>query len=239
MVSTNHHDFGPAILKLNPPTGYPRLIENEHFFMQMAADCGLRVARTRLLHDSHGRSALLLERFDRHGDIRIAQEDACQVAGAYPASKYRIHTETAIATSRMPAAAAVDLELRPFLSSSGPWCSPGSSATATYTVKICRSTNPIRLAPNARIRLANDAALQRAARPNGVEPLRACQRLNRANFLEAAARLGLRRRATARMIDDIVEAAQEWPDRWTEIGFSGRQTEHLSDMLRSRIATLK
>ena len=64
-------------------------------------------------------------------------------------------------------------------------------------------------------------------------------KLNRANFLEAAERLGLRSRATARMIDDIDEAAQEWPDRCTEIGFSARQTEHLSDMLRSRLATLK
>jgi serine/threonine-protein kinase HipA len=90
--------LGPAILKLNPPTGYPRLVENEHFFMRMAADCGLRTARTRLLHDAEGRSALLLDRFDRRGNVRIPQEDACQVANLYPASKYRIHTEIAITT---------------------------------------------------------------------------------------------------------------------------------------------
>ena len=30
---------GPAILKLNPPTGFPRLVQNEHFFMKMAAGC--------------------------------------------------------------------------------------------------------------------------------------------------------------------------------------------------------
>ena len=51
--------LGPAILKLNPPTGYPRLVENEHFFMRMASACGIRTARTRLLHDAQGRSALL------------------------------------------------------------------------------------------------------------------------------------------------------------------------------------
>ena len=38
-----------------------------------------------------------MDRFDRRGNVRLAQEDACQVAGLYPASKYRIHTEGAIA----------------------------------------------------------------------------------------------------------------------------------------------
>ena len=64
-------------------------------------------------------------------------------------------------------------------------------------------------------------------------------RLNRAHFLEAAARLGLRERAIARMIDDIVEGARDWPDRCAEIGFSERETDLLSKMLRSRIETLQ
>ncbi len=86
---------GPAILKLNPAS-FPLLVENEHFFMRMATACGLRAARTTLLHDAQGRSALLVDRFDRVGSRRIAQEDACQVADLYPASKYRIKTETAL-----------------------------------------------------------------------------------------------------------------------------------------------
>jgi serine/threonine-protein kinase HipA len=67
---------GPAILKLNP-VQYPLIVENEHFFMTMAAACGLRVATTSLVHDAEGRSALLVTRFDRAGATRIAQEDAC------------------------------------------------------------------------------------------------------------------------------------------------------------------
>ena len=86
---------GPAILKLNP-AGLPLLVENEHFFMRMAAACGLPAAQTTLLHDGQGRSALLVNRFDRVGLNQIPQEDACQVAGLYPASKYRIKTETAL-----------------------------------------------------------------------------------------------------------------------------------------------
>jgi serine/threonine-protein kinase HipA len=88
---------GPAILKLSP-TEYPLIVENEHFVMRMAAACGLRAATTSLIHDATGHRALLVTRFDREGSARIPQEDACQVAGIYPASKYRIKTETAITT---------------------------------------------------------------------------------------------------------------------------------------------
>jgi serine/threonine-protein kinase HipA len=64
-------------------------------------------------------------------------------------------------------------------------------------------------------------------------------RLNRNFFIEAATRLGLRERATATLIDTIVEAALPWSDRCAEVGFSARQTELLGNMLRSRIETLK
>jgi len=50
-----------------------------------------------LLHDTNGRSALLVKRFDREWPTRIAQED---LPGRrhLPASKYRIKTEVAITT---------------------------------------------------------------------------------------------------------------------------------------------
>ena len=63
--------------------------------------------------------------------------------------------------------------------------------------------------------------------------------LSRAHFIDAASRLGLRERATARMIDSIVDSAGEWPDRCEEIGFTARQTELLTDLLRSRLETLR
>jgi serine/threonine-protein kinase HipA len=67
---------GPAILKLNPER-YPLLVENEHFFMTMVAACGLRVAKTSLLHDDSGRSALLVTRFDRN-ENRGRRHSACR-----------------------------------------------------------------------------------------------------------------------------------------------------------------
>jgi serine/threonine-protein kinase HipA len=41
------------------------------------------------------------------------------------------------------------------------------------------------------------------------------------------------------MIDSVVHAAGEWPDRCAEIGFDTRQTQLLAEMLRARIETLK
>lgn len=64
-------------------------------------------------------------------------------------------------------------------------------------------------------------------------------RLNRQWFLDAAERLGLRSRAVARMTDELVDSALQWPQRCGEIGFTTRQTELLADLLSARIDTLK
>jgi len=48
----------PAILKLAPAHGLPRLIENENFFMGLAARCGLRVPRHRIVRDGQGCTGL-------------------------------------------------------------------------------------------------------------------------------------------------------------------------------------
>jgi serine/threonine-protein kinase HipA len=78
-----------AIVKLSPPA-YPLLVANEHFFMKMAAECGLRVAETQMLIDRTGRQALLVKRFDRSANGKLAQEDACQLLDIYPGAKYNV-----------------------------------------------------------------------------------------------------------------------------------------------------
>ena len=83
---------GAYILKLNPPK-MPRLVENEHFFLQMARASGLEVARADLVHDCDGAAGLLVERFDRMaakggGVTKVHQEDACQFLDRYPGDKY-------------------------------------------------------------------------------------------------------------------------------------------------------
>ena len=231
--------FGPAILKLNP-VQYPLLVENEHFFMTMAAACGLRVATTSLLHDAEGRSALLVTRFDREGSTRIAQEDACQVAGIYPASKYRIKTETAITALADACArgggskAAAVLELLKTVAFS--WLI-GNGDLHGKNLSI---HNPNGLwQPTPAYDLLCTQPYARWRDPMALNLYGRANRLNRADFVDAAERLGLRSRATLKMIDAIVDAAQEWPDRCGEIGFDHRQTGLLAQMLRARIDSLK
>jgi serine/threonine-protein kinase HipA len=231
---------GPAILKLNPPTGYPRLVENEHFFMGMAAACGLQVAKTRLLRDAEGRSALLVDRFDRKGQLRIAQEDACQVADLYPASKYRIKAETAIGSLAGA-------------------CARGGGSQTTATLELFRIVVFSWLIGNGDLHGKNLSIYKSDGfwRPTPAYDLLTTQpytgwrdpmalnlygranELNRAHFLDASTRLGLRERAASRMIDDVIARADDWPDRCAEIGFSPRETDLLSRMLKSRIDTLR
>lgn len=230
---------GPAILKLNP-VEYPLLVENEHFFMTMAAACGLRAAATSLLHDAEGRSALLVTRFDRAGATRIAQEDACQVAGVYPASKYRITTEAAI-TGLAEA------------------CARGGGSKVAATAELLKTVVFSWLIGNGDLHGKNlsiydlDGVWQPTPAydllctqpyagwldPMALNLFGCANRLSRANFVDAGESLGIRARAMTRMIDELIDAANDWPDRCGQIGFGDRQTELLADMLRTRLASLK
>jgi serine/threonine-protein kinase HipA len=230
---------GPAILKLNP-VQYPLIVENEHFFMTMAAACGLRVATTSLLHDAEGRAALLVTRFDRAGATRIAQEDACQVAGIYPASKYRIKTEAAITAladacarggGSKPAAVLELLKTVVFSWLIGNGDLHGKNLSI-YNLDGVWQPSPAYdlLCTQPYTRWRDPMALNLYGRAN---------RLTRADFVGAGERLGLRPRAITRMVDTVVDAAQDWPDRCGEIGFDDRQTKLLAQMLRTRIDSLR
>lgn len=230
---------GPAILKLNPQR-YPRLIENEHFFMTMASACGLRVAPTSLIHDAAGRSALLIARFDHAGDTRIAQEDACQVADVYPASKYRITTETAL------------------LSLAGA-CARGGGSRIVTLAELFKTVVFSWLIGNGELHGKNlsihhadgfwqptpayDLLCTQAYTgwndPMALTLYGRASMLSRSSLVDAGQRLGLRKRAVVAMIDALVDGAIGWPDRCEWIGFDERQTASLAKMLRTRIKRLK
>ena len=105
--------FGPAIVKLSPP-GSPRLVENEAFFLDVARACGLDVASAQVVHDRDGESALVVQRFDRRRvggrEVSLAQEDAVQLAGRWPASKYLMSARDVFATvARVSTAPVVEI----------------------------------------------------------------------------------------------------------------------------------
>lgn len=82
-----------AILKLNPER-FPRLVQNEAFFLRVAKSCGINVNSATLVQDRDGNDGLLVERFDRikQGGVlrKLHQEDACQLLGMVPAHKYEV-----------------------------------------------------------------------------------------------------------------------------------------------------
>lgn len=230
---------GPAILKLNPAS-FPLLVENEHFFMRMASACGLRAAQTTLLHDAQGRSALLVNRFDRVGPKRIPQEDACQVADLYPASKYRIKTETALTElaeacgrgggSRVIALVEL-LKVVVFSWLIGNGDLHGKNMSIYNPDGLWQPTPAYDLLCTQPYAGWNDPmALNLYGRAN---------RLTRTNFIEAGERLGIRERATKNMIDAMIDVATAWPDRCGEIGFDDRKTERLAQMLHTRLDSLR
>jgi serine/threonine-protein kinase HipA len=80
------------LLKIDPPED-PQVVENEHYFIRLAARSRLPVVRAEVVYDATHRSGLLVERFDRIGTangttLRLAVEDAAQALGIYPADKY-------------------------------------------------------------------------------------------------------------------------------------------------------
>ncbi|HOB49555.1 MAG TPA: type II toxin-antitoxin system HipA family toxin [Mycobacterium sp.] len=234
-----HGPGGPAILKLNPQR-YPRLVENEQFFMTMAAACGIRAAQTSLIQDTAGRSALLIERFDRVGHARIAQEDACQVAAMYPASKYRITTETALLTladacargggSRIVTLAEL-FKTVVFAWLIGNGELHGKNLSIHHADGLWQPTPAYDLLCTQVYTGWND--------PMALTFFGRASMLSRTSFIDSGQRLGIRKRAVLAMIDEIVDGAGAWPDRCEWIGFDDRQTATLTRWLRSRIKRLK
>ena len=84
------------IVKVSPPE-FEFVVENEAFFLNVARRAGLRTPDWRLVEDSQGVTALLVERFDLFGTgphkKRLAFEDAAQALGLWPADNYNVTLE--------------------------------------------------------------------------------------------------------------------------------------------------
>lgn len=231
---------GPAILKLDPE-GYPHLVENERFFLTMADACGLPVPPHHVLRDRAGRLGLLVERFDRvpvadGPALRLAQEDACQVLGRYPAAKYRISLQeaaTALATAVETAGGSRPLALRRIL----------ETAAFSYLIgngDLHGKNLSIRQAPSGlwEVTPAYDLVSTQPYLgwddPMALPMYGRANRLTRRWWLDAAARLGLTERALGRVLDRLVDTSLPWLDRVREIGFDESATERLRALIASR-----
>jgi serine/threonine-protein kinase HipA len=235
-----HLAKGPFILKLNPP-GFPHLVENEHFFLAAARDSGVLATGAELVHDRDGQSGLLVRRFDRVPEGRawrpLAQEDGCQVLGRYPADKYRVSSEDVFAAHTRIAGA-------PLV------CARDLLRQLAFAYLTC---NGDAHAKNFSVRQAPDGEWEAApaydvpsSHPYGDHSMalavngKTREDIGRTDFLTLGAVLGLPTRATARVLDELVDAAPRWLSRLEELPFAVRKVHKLRRAIlfrRDRLGT--
>jgi serine/threonine-protein kinase HipA len=233
----------PAIFKLSPPE-YPTLVANEYFFLRMAAGCGIPVPRCHLIHDRAGRPGLVVERFDRVTDgkklRRLAQEDACQLLGRYPAARYRLSLQEvagALSAAVEVGAGSRRLALRRII----------EIASFSYLIgngDLHGKNLSVRCAPTGLWEVTPAYDLVSTQPYTGWQDPMALSLYGRANrltrrwWLDGAVRLGLSERAAARAIDRIADAAEPWLDRLPEVGLDERSTSRLRELIEGRRAEL-
>jgi len=228
MISLPVHLHGaPCILKLNPPD-FPHLVENEAFFLEAARSSGLRVTEAEVVHDAEGTPGLLVQRFDRvhqGGQWRaLAQEDACQVLGRYPADKYRLSAEQVVqGLSSVTGAPAVSArELLRQLAFAYLSCN-GDAHAKNFSV---------RRAPDGEWEVTPAYDLP-SSHPYGDHSL--ALRLNgkdrddigRKDFLALGAAAGLPPRAVERVLDELVDRAPGWLEGIEALPFDERRVHKL------------
>ncbi len=231
--------FGSSrfILKLGRDR-YPNLIENEAFFMRAAADCGIEVAQTQVIHDRNGAPGLLVTRFDRSvcadGVItRIAQEDASQLADKWPADKYRMSSADAMRAITSAVAAELPAVLNfvrltafSYLIGNGDLHAKNVSAYGPLPEsKIVRDTPAYDLISTIPY---GDRYL--ALSFDGKN-----SNLNISNFIRFASMFGLSQKAVVGQLIHICERHMPWLDRLHEIGLEDPATDKLRSVLVSKL----
>lgn len=227
---------GPAILKLAPPVRFPRLVENENFFMSVAVTCGLDTPPRQIVTDDRGVAGLLVRRFDREGTRRLAQEDACQINSLYPSSKYRMKTETVLST----------------LSST---VERGGGSARQAALQLVRLTAYSYVIGNGDLHGKNYSIRQNSSGTWGVTPsydLLCTQpymgwndpmaltfygrnnRWSRAHIVDSAARHSLPRKAVERVLDDVCAGVRAAIPHVESIGFDSKTSDRLQALLADR-----
>jgi serine/threonine-protein kinase HipA len=226
----------PSILKLNPPD-FPGVVENEELLLDLAAAAGIRVPEHCIVVDAEGASGLLVARFDRvqcadGGWRALAQEDACQVLGLYPADKYRPATEEVVqALSQCcdaPIVAAreyIRMVVFAYLTCNG-------DAHAKNFSVLRDPTGEWRPTP------AYDLP---TTYPYGDTTMaltidgRDRQDIGRRHVLALALSCGLPTRAAERVVDAVADAVEAHLDRFAGLPFDSRRLHKLGRAVRYRL----
>lgn len=224
------------ILKLTPAE-YPRLSENEVFFMGVARRAGIPTAALQLVRDREGASGVLVERFDRRGRAgagleRLAQEDACQLLGRYPADKYRLSLSEVAAALEVCSAplperlALLRLQAFSYLIANGDMHAKNVSVQARDgRVSLTPAYDLLSTLPYGDERMALAMEGRDA-------------RLKAAHFIALGERHGVRAEAVRQMLSRLTAKVAPAADELAAVGLDARKTEHLARTMRARLAAL-
>jgi serine/threonine-protein kinase HipA len=228
---------GAAYLLKLTPSEYPRLVENEAFFMKVARSAGLETASAKLVHDARGESALLVQRFDRQvradGSIaRLHQEDACQLLNRYPADKYRLKLADvagALDVCEAPLVAKFEmlrLQAFSYLIANGDLHAKNVSVLSHgHSVGLSPAYDVLSTLPYGDAKLA----LSMEGRDD---------RLRAKDFIAFGERLGIQPPATKRMLAKLIDCVGPWTERLSEIGLDAKKSRHLERVMRERLDAL-
>jgi serine/threonine-protein kinase HipA len=228
--------LGLGILKLSP-TAASKLAENEAYFTVLARRCGIRTARTRLLHDAEGRTALLTERFDRgtcaQAVLRLPQEDLCQVLARPPSQKRAVtlaEALEALAVCAAPQVARLQLlhvQAFSYLIGNGNLHAKNLSVQETDgVVHLTPAYDLMSTQPYGQTALV-------LAMDQGVQG-----RLQTADFVAAGERAGVRGAAVVQMLSRLVRTLGKGVADLRKIGLGPARTEELARFIAARLGEL-
>jgi serine/threonine-protein kinase HipA len=224
------------LLKLESPD-HPFLIQNEFFFMNMAKDCGLEVAKVMLVKDKKGVQGLAVERFDRTFNRKMKsfdmhhQEDACQLMNRYPGDKYRMsYREIAERIFEVVSAPTVDVLNLLRLYAFSYLIGNGDLHAKNISVMKRAGDERIFLSPVYDLLTTlpygdNRMALKLEGRDENVKE---------SHLLEFGGRLGVPQRAVKTMLSKMLKKAQPYFEKTHVIGFSESKTLHLQKLMQRR-----
>lgn len=220
------------ILKIDPPE-YPHVVENEAYFLALAATAGFPAAHAEVVIDADERAGLLVTRFDRFvdpvtGETRARSvEDATQLLGRYPKDKYHISTEQ-VADAIATVCASRALALREvFRQVAYAWLT-GNGDLHGKNISVVSVDGEWRVAPAYDVPSTvvygdRTMALRVGGRVDG---------LSRRSLLEFAATVGLPSRTAVKVLDDVLAATEPVEAEWLSGGASPFGPVQTRDMLR-------
>lgn len=231
------HRSGPAILKLNP-LAFPRLVENENFFLQAARSCGVSVAKPTLVRDRDGEAGLLVQRFDRvrsgQNVTKLHQEDACQLLDLAPSRKYtptmRVIAERIEEVATAPIAESrrlLELYIFSYLIGNGDLHAKNISLLWDRVIALSPAYDVLSTLPYPR--LNRNMALPLEGKDTNF-------RLR--DFVAFGQRRGVSEKAVESIVLKLAERLSPWIEKVDEIGYDVETTGALKVELRRRIERL-